>query len=92
MARCVTGLGPSNSDNTVLGIWAFNGSALPYGECINNHVIQPRGDDNVAGVNDLYQCETFTTDAEGIYTCTIMNSSMMNQSMRVGVYFPGRCK
>ena len=93
LARCVTGLGPSGSqDNTVLGRWTFNGSAIPHGECTDGLVIQPRGDSNIAGVIDLYQCQAFTTTSEGIYTCTIMNSSMMDQSMSVGVYFTGRSK
>ena len=94
LARCVTGLGPSgNQGNTILGEWAFNGTPIPYGECnMNNLAIQPRGATDVAGVIDLYQCETFTTAAEGIYACTVMNSSMMDQAMSVGVYFPGRSK
>ena len=92
LARCVTGLGPpGNQNNTILGQWTFNESVITYGECTNNHAIQPRGAD-VAGVIDLYQCGTFMTTAEGIYTCTIMDSSMVNQSMSVGVYFPGRSK
>ena len=42
------------------------------------------------GVINLYLCGTFTTTEEGVYSCIIMNSSMMNQTMRVGVYFSGR--
>ena len=39
----------------------------------------------------LHLCEASLTAAtEGVYSCTMMNSSMMNQTMRVGVYFYGR--
>ena len=42
------------------------------------------------GVINLYLCGTFTATEEGVYSCIMMNSSMMEQTMRVGVYFSGR--
>ena len=96
VARCVSGLGPTSSDdNTALGIWYFNGSPLPYGLCEDPvvNVIQSRiaGLMNFIGVVNLWQCGlTLTPAAEGVYTCVILDSSMMNQTTRVGIYFGGR--
>ncbi|XP_065911368.1 uncharacterized protein [Dysidea avara] len=96
VARCVSGLGPTGTDdNTDLGIWYFNGAQLPYGLCEDPvvNVIQSRiaGLMNFIGVINLWQCEpTLNITAEGIYTCVIMDSSMMNQTRRLGVYFSGR--
>ena len=96
VARCVSGLGPTGTDdNTDLGIWYFNGAQLPYGLCEDPvvNVIQSRiaGLMNFVGVINLWQCEpTLNITAEGIYTCVIMDSSMMNQTRRLGVYFSGR--
>ena len=96
VARCVSGLGPTGTDdNTDLGIWYFNGTQLPYGLCEDPvvNVIQSRiaGLMNFVGVINLWQCEpTLTITAEGVYTCVIMNSSMINQTGRLGVYLSGR--
>ena len=46
----------------------------------------------VTGVININQCGAFSTAAEGVYTCTMMNSSMMDQSVRLGIYFSGRSK
>ena len=98
VARCVTGLGPtstSNGANGALGGLYFNGNMIPNsGEqaSCSSDVIQVRPGATLAGVTNIYQCETFSTNVEGIYTCTMMNSSMMNQSVRFGVYFTGRSK
>ena len=94
IARCVTGLGPSASeDNSVLGGVYFNGSRLAFESCGgSSRLIHPRaaGLGN-PGVINIVQCSTpFTTALEGIYTCTMMNSSMMEQSIRFGVYFDVR--
>jgi len=89
LARCVTGLGPTDNDNTVLGGWYFNGSRISNGAC-TGPVVQPRVTTNHVGVINLFQCGTFSTTGESVYTCTMMNSLMMNQSMRLGVYFNGR--
>jgi len=90
-------VGPAGSDRTVtLGGWYFNGERLfvPDGGsgCMDGHEFEVRGAnaERYPGVINLYRCETFTTTEEGIYSCIIMNSSMMNQTMRVGVYFSGR--
>ena len=97
--RCATGLGPSGSNrNTVLGGWYFNGEQLfePLGggscEQSDGRVFVVRGANGrrFPGVINLYRCGTFTTTEEGVYSCVMMNSSMMEQTMRVGVYFNGR--
>ena len=100
--RCVSGLGSSGSDsNTDLGGWYFNGIQLfepPGGgaceqiEYSDGEVFLVRGASgrNYPGVINLYLCGTFTTTEEGVYSCIMMNSSMMNQTMRVGVYLSGR--
>ena len=93
--RCATGLGPSGSDNTVLGGWYFNGAQLsvPSGSKLCEFpVVEVRGaaGGKYPGVINLYLCGTFTTTEEGVYSCIMMNSSMMEQTMRVGVYFSGR--
>ena len=92
LARCLTGLGPSNNDdNNALGGWYFNGTRIVNGECTDS-VIQPNGATiiNFVGIINLFQCRTFTSIAEGVYTCVMMNSSMLNQSVRLGLYLSGR--
>ena len=95
ISRCSTGLGPSvSNNNTVLGGWYFNGHAVPIGhgkKCFGP-TFEIRGANNrwYPGVINLYLCGTFTTTEEGVYSCIMMNSAMMNQTMRVGVYFSGR--
>lgn len=94
LAHCVTGLGPHNfDDNNALGAFYFNGNRIPNGEC-GNVIIQPNGAaiENYVGVISLFQCGFFSTTGEGVYTCVILNSSMINQSLRLGIYFPGRSK
>jgi len=91
IAACATGLGPSDAENDELGGWYFRGEQITNGRC-NETVIQSSGA-NISyevGVINLQQCGTFTPTAEGVYTCTITNSSMMNQTMRLGVYLSGR--
>ena len=56
----------------------------------NVGAIQARPGVGTAGVINLHQCNPFIIALEGIYTCTMMNSSMMNQSVRLGVYFSVR--
>jgi len=94
--RCASGLGPSAMEsNTVLGRWFLNGNPLliPSGNPVCGYdVLEVRSANpmNYPGVINLYLCDTFTTTEEGIYECRMMNSSMMSQTMRVGVYFSGR--
>ena len=93
LARCLTGLGPSGSDNSILGGWYFNGTMIPNSgeqELCSSDLIQVRPGVGLAGVIRIFQCGTFSTSVEGIYTCTMMNSSMMDQSVRFGIYFTGR--
>ena len=99
LARCLTGLGPTgtnngNGANGVLGGWSFNGTMIPNsGEqepCLPGVIIQVRPGAITAGVSNLRQCRAFSPAAEGVYTCTMRNSSMMDQSIRLGVYFTGR--
>ena len=93
LARCLTGLGPSGNDNGLLGGLYFNGTMIPnsgeVGPCAS-HIIQVRPGGSVAGVNNIHQCGAFYTAIEGIYTCKMMNSSMMEQSFRFGIYLTGR--
>ena len=93
--RCATGVGPSGSDrNTELGGWFFNSNQLyvPDEDLCDDRVFEVRGANGrrYPGVINLYRCGTFTTTEEGVYSCIMMNSSMVQQTMRVGVYFSGR--
>ena len=92
LARCVTGLGPSDGeDNNALGGLYFNGIRIANGMC-GSSVVQPSGAtiNSVVGVINLRQCGAFSTTGEGVYTCILQNSSMMDQSMRLGIYLTGR--
>ena len=90
--RCSTGLGPSGSDtNDVIGDIYYNNMPLPDGVC--SGVIQAEGAANVARFPGTYHariCGVLNTSTEGVYTCTLTNSSMMNQSVSIGVYLSGR--
>jgi len=91
--HCVTGLGPPGGNtNAVLGGWYFNNIKLTANSDCNGLVFQVRAADTrvYPGVINLYLCGTFTTTEEGVYSCIMMNSSMMEQEIRVGVYFNGR--
>ena len=95
IARCVTGLGPISTDNNdAVGGMDFKGNRLQTGWCADNFsaIIQPQpaGNLNNLAVINIQQCRAFTTTVEGIYTCVMINSSMMEQSIRFGVYFSGR--
>ena len=98
LARCVTGLGPngtSSNANNILGGLYFNGNEIPAlappASCSHDsEMIQARLGGGLAGVLNFHQCDPFTTAAEGVYTCTMMNSAMMNESVRFGVYLNGR--
>ena len=73
----------------------FNGYDIPFAQCSDKFsaIIQPRPaiDLNNLGVIDILQCSTaLTTAIEGIYTCVMVNSSMMHESVRLGVYLIGR--
>ena len=93
LARCLTGLGPSGNNNGVLGGLYFNGNMITNSDeqaSCSSDVIQARPGGATAGVINIRQCGTFNTSVEGIYTCAMMNSLMMNQSVRLGLYINGR--
>ena len=89
LANCVTGLGPTDSNNsTILGGWYFGGSQVTNQGCSGDGVRVL--DSEYVGVYQLQQCGTFTTAVEGVYTCVVLDSAMIQQRMRLGVYFEGR--
>ena len=98
LSRCLTGLGPTSTRdgaNGPLGGLYFNGNMIPNsGEqaSCSSDIIQVRPGASIAGVTNIHQCGAFSTAAEGVYTCTMMNSSMMDQSVRFGIYYSGRCE
>ena len=61
-----------------------------------NRFVEARGangDENPKpGILNIRLCreKKLTTSTEGVYTCRLMNSSMMYQSVSVGVYYSGR--
>ena len=90
--RCVTGLGPSGSNNNdVIGNLYFNDTLLPDGTCNGSVIAEGENNlDRYPGVYNARLCGNLTTSTEGVYTCRLMNSSMMYQNMSIGVYFSGR--
>ena len=87
--RCISGLRPIDSNNEIGDLY-FNNRSLPNDTC--NGVVKATGAniyDN-PGVLNIFFCGSLTTSTEGVYTCRLLNSSMMNQSVSVGVYFSGR--
>ena len=95
IARCLTGLGPRSvsENNGDLGGLYFNGIMITNSntnEPCGLAVIQVRLGGSIAGLTNIHQCGEFSTATEGVYTCTVMNSSMMDQSVRFGIYFSGR--
>ena len=93
--RCSTGLGPTGNDtNDVIGDLYYNDKPLPHGVC-SNEFIQAEGAVDIARFPGTYNarvCDNgrLTTSTEGVYTCTLTNSSMMDQSVRIGLYLSGR--
>jgi len=93
--RCASGLGPPGmSDNTVLGGWEFGGVNISIGRSCEKSLFQIRSSiqRDYPGIINLYPCGPLSTDEEGVYSCRIMNSSMMLQTVRVGLYLNGRSK
>ena len=94
IARCVTGLGPrsSSENNGDLGGLYFNGIMITNSntQTCGSDVIQVRPGGSVAGLANIHQCASLTTATEGVYTCTMRNSSMMDQSVRFGLYLSGK--
>ena len=92
LLRCATGVGPtSGKNNNVLGGWYFGRYQIPeifcsfsqYGFCTFTSVYYP-------GIINLYLRGPLSPNEEGVYSCMMMNSSMMNQTTRVGLYLSGR--
>ena len=98
IARCLSGQGFTGiaAIDDYLGGWYFNGTEIPFLDYVCNDpasfIIQSEISWSHEGVMDIVKCRPFTTDAEGIYTCTIVNSSLVNDSVRIGVYFDVRSK
>ena len=93
IARCLTGLGPSGIDNSVLGGWWYpNGTEVPNraNRAVCSEIISSIPGGLAAGVINIHHCRPFTTAGEGVYTCTMMTSSTVEQSVRLGVYLTGR--
>ena len=92
MFRCVSGLGPTiPKTKDEFGNLYFNNTSLDYDDC--NGVVRAIEAGNISrfpGVLNILLCGNLTTSTEGVYTCRLMNSSMMYQNMSVGVYFSGR--
>ena len=101
LARCLTGLGPNSTSpggtsegaNGLLGGLYFNGNMIhnsAESASCSSDVIQVRPGGSIAGLTNIRQCGAFSIAAEGVYTCTMINSSMMDQSVRFGIYFSER--
>ena len=90
--RCATGLGPFGADsNDVIGDMYHNNVLLTDQVC--NGFVIAQGVGNVFRFPGVYQariCGTLNTSTEGIYTCTLTNSSMMDQSVSIGAYLSTR--
>ena len=71
----------------------FKNSALLKHTC--NGFVEARGAKHIdrnPGVLNVWSCGEgkLTTSTEGVYTCRLINSSMMYQNVSVGVYFSER--
>ena len=94
MVRCMTGLGPTDNYNGVLGGFYFNGNRMAHWErCADSQdIILSEPGTRKAGVINTHQCRQFATAVEGVYRCKMLNSAMLNESIRFGIYFSGRSK
>ena len=97
--RCVSGLGPSGNNNNVIGSISFNNTSLnPSMRSNCNGFVRVTGAGNIRNFPGVYNARVcsigynFTTSEEGVYTCRLLNSSMMYQKMSIGLYFRGRSK
>jgi len=89
IARCITGLKATSN-----GTWYFNGTKIFYNRnnSCDDPPIQQHSTANDVSVVNLRRCGAFTIAEEGVYSCIALNSSMMNQTMKLGVYFSRRSK
>jgi len=92
--RCATGQGPTGSQtNNDLGDWYFGGAIIPVNQpCDSVFQVRQASFRNFPGIINLYPCGPLSPDKEGVYSCMMMNSSMMIQTTRVGLYLSGRSK
>ena len=91
--RCLTGLGPSGTNNAALGGWYFGGALIAFAQpCGSVFQVRSGNPNNFPGLINLYPCGSLSVDEEGVYSCMMMNSSMMLQITRVGLYLSGRSK
>ena len=89
--RCATGLGPSAGDtNDDIGNLYLNNILLTNEMCNGFVIPQGPNDFRFPGVYQARVCGTLTTSTEGVYTCTLTNSSMMDQSVSIGAYLSTR--
>ena len=89
--RCSTGLGPTGTmTNNDLGDIYFNNMVLSDGVCNSGFIQSEGGGERVPGTYNVFVCGTITISSEGIYTCTLRNSSLMDQSVSIGLYFSVR--
>jgi len=91
LLRCASGLGPSDEQSSSsLGGWYFKGTKIDSGDvCGSGFQMRSLGR-RYPGVINLYPCGSLSPDKEGIYSCVMKNSSMMVQTIRVGLYLKGR--
>ena len=92
LLRCASGLGPTGGQSNLgLGGWFYDGVQIGSGDTCDTD-FQNRGANarNFPGIINLYPCGPLPLDEEGVYSCMIMNSSMMVQTTRVGLYLSGR--
>jgi len=87
LLRCASGLGPSDEQSSSsLGGWYFKGTKVDSGDvCGSGFQMRSLGS-RYPGVINLYPCGSLSPDKEGIYSCVMKNSSMMVQTIRVGLY------
>ena len=94
--RCASGLGSGSSSSLTLGGWYFDGNQIATTtSCSPSSVFDQRAANGrlYPGIINLYPCDTddpLSADEEGVYSCMMMNSSMMVQTTRVGLYLSGR--
>ena len=88
--RCFSGFVPTvPRTNDEVGDLYFNNILL---NTCNGFVEAVKASDIIRfpGVLNIPLCGSLNTSTEGVYTCRLMNSSMMYQNVSVGVYFSGR--
>ena len=89
--RCATGLGPSGGDsNDAIGDMYHNNVLLTDQVCNGFVIAQGPNTFRFPGVYQARICGALTTSTEGVYTCTLTNSSMMDQSVSIGAYLSTR--